>query len=241
MALSVFLMGASQCEKVCKYCLENPNTPGCKSALESGKCPVPEPTPTPTPTPEPTPIPTPTPTPKPTPTPTPIPTPTPTPPPSGTTCPKKLADGAYTYMRMAPYGQGFDATVRVYGDPVFCYMIHGVNTNDCHLEGWTMRSQCEMELIKGCPIWQYQTDANPAWRKCSDDQNDDASCDHFGSVEQRDDPKTPEFEGAPAECGKQVDEHGPMAGFFTIAHGEGRVRACRPDGDRCSPARPFSH
>jgi hypothetical protein len=144
-------------------------------------------------------------------------------------------------MRLAPYGQGFDATVRVYGDAPFCFAIHGVQTNDCHLEGWPLRAQCEMELISGCPVFEYQTDANPSWHRCHDNQNEECSCDHFGNVEFRDDPKTPAFEGQPAECGQQRDEHGPYAGFFAIAHGTGRLRACRPDGQQCSPPRPFSH
>lgn len=234
-----------------------------------GGLPFPKPTPSPTatPSPEPTPpspvcvegqtcgcwhmppgedwqqlppCPTPTPTPKPTPTPAPTPTPNP-----GNVCPKELADGAYAYMNAKPHGQGFDSTVRVYGDPAFCLIIHGVNTNDCHLEGWSMRTQCEMKLINGCPIWQSQTDTDPTARVCSDGDNGlgeaGISCDHFGSVEYRDDPKTPVFEGKPVECGEQRDQYGPMAGFFTVAHGLGRVRACKPDGQGCSPWRAVDH
>jgi hypothetical protein len=161
--------------------------------------------------------------------------------PPGTTCPKKLADGAYAYVNAKIHGQGLDATVRVYGDTAFCLMIHGVNTNDCHLEGWTLRTQCEMELIGGCPIWMFRTDSNPAIQRCHDNQNAEMSCDHFGSVEYRDDPKTPAFEGKPVECGEQRDAFGPNAGFFVIAHGKGQVQACRPDGQGCSPWRSVDH
>lgn len=229
----------------CKLC-ENGTLPA--KVCEAIGCPVPtptpEPTPSPTPSPEPTPTPVPTPTPSPTPTPTPSPTPTPTPVPTptpGTSCPKKLLEGAEAYVVTNVYGQGFDSAVRVRGDEAFCFAIHHVVTNDCNIEGWTMRAQCEMELIGGCPVWQYQTDTNPTFRKCSDNQNDDASCDHFGDPQYRDDPKTPEFEGRPVECGNQRDEFGPMAGFFTVAHGEGRIRACKPDLSQCGGARQFSH
>ena len=202
----------------------------------------PVPQPTPTPTAEPTPTPGPTPTPVPTPTPTPSPTPSPTPPPAETSCPKKPAEGSEVYLNAKPYGQGFDATVRIRGDKAFCFAIHQVQTDDCHLEGWPMRTQCEMELLgNGCPIWQFQTDLNPAPQSCSDNQNAEISCDHFGNVEFRDDPKTPQFEGQPVECGQQRDQYGPKAGFFTVAHGLGRVRACKPDGLGCSPWRPVDH
>lgn len=196
-------------------------------------CPIPTPTPTPSPTPtvEPTPEPTPT----PTPTPTPVPTPTP-----GTACPKELAPGTIVYLNNKGYGQGFDATVRVKGDPAFCQMIHGVAIDDCHLEGWSGRVRCEMELIGGCPIWQFSLDAKTP-QPCVDDQYAKASCDHFGSVEYRDDPKTPEFEGEPKECGLQRDIHGPIAGFFTVAHGKAYVRACKPDGKGCGPWKGFDH
>lgn len=208
---------------------------GCSIQIPWPK-PTPTPAPTPTPpepTPVPTPEPTPTPSPGPTPTPTPVPTPQPTPP--ATACPKKLGEGARVYVNNRKHNQGFDSTVRVSGDPVFCFMIHSVQTNDCHLEGWPLRTQCEMELLKGCPIWQFRTDSNPAPQQCHDNQNAEISCDHFGSVEFRDDPKTPAFEGQPVECGQQRDSFGPNAGFFVVAHGKGQVRACRPDGLECGP------
>jgi hypothetical protein len=122
------------------------------------------------------------------------------------------------------YGQGFDATVRVRGDSQFCFLIHGVNTNDCHLDGWSKRTQCEMELLGGCPRWQYSSDN--------------------GNTVFRDDPKTPDvFEGQPKECGNQRDEFGPNAGFFTIAHGFGLIRSCKPDlnPSTCGPWRTFNH
>ena len=238
--------GDSKCEiakQAEKLACQNPESRECQAARAAVEiaCKPPAPTPSPTVAPTPEPTPTPTPTPVPTPTPTPVPTPTPTPPPTGNVCPKELAEGAEVYMNAKPYGQGFDATVRVRGDAAFCLIIHGVNTDDCHAEGWPMRSQCEMKLLGGCPIWQFQTDTNPAARQCHDDQGAEMSCDHFGNVEFRDDPKTPAFEGTPAECGKQRDQYGPNAGFFVVAHGLGRVRACRPDGAGCSPWRAVNH
>lgn len=188
------------------------------------------------------PVPTPQPTPTPTPTvePTPEPTPTPTPPPAASACPKPLADGAEVYLNNKRYGAGIDSTVRVKGDPAFCQMIHGVAVNDCHLEGWGKRSACEMELIGGCPVWQYAMDIGAGGigepRGCRQAPHPDASCDHWGDPVNRDDPQTPAFEGTPAECGLQRDPAGdPMAGFFVIGHGIASFRACKPDGRGCGP------
>ncbi len=189
----------------------------------------------------------------PTPTPTPVPTPTPTPTPQPqTACPKTLAEGAYVYVTNKAYGQGFDAGVRVKGDKEFCRLIHGVEVNDCHLEGWPRRSACEMELMGGCPVWQYAVDKNGNGKQvCHDDQYAVASCDHFGDPVDRDDPKTPTtgdtvatlvgFEGRPLECGLQRDAFGPYAGFFTVAHGKGYIRACKPDGTECGSFKGFDH
>lgn len=214
----------------------------------AAKC-APTPTPTPSPsstaTPTPTPEPTATPTAEPTPTPTPVPTPTPTPVPTptpGTACPKVPAPGTYVYLNNKAYGQGWDSTVRVKGDSEFCRLIHGVSVDDCHLEGWSKRSACEMELLGGCPIWQFTTNNGATIEPCVDDQSAACSCDHFGSVEYRDDPKTHDvFEGQPVECGRQRDSHGPIAGFFTVAHGAARIRACKPDGTACGSWKAFDH
>jgi hypothetical protein len=170
--------------------------------------------------------------------------------PRPTFCPKLLAPGAYVYLNDKAYGQGFDSTPRVHGDPEFCRLIHGEAINDCHLEGWPKRAQCEMELMHGCPIWQFTVDGTTI-HPCVDNHAAAASCDHFGSVEYRDDPQTPTtgdtiwnlkgFEGRPLECGLQRDAYGPMAGFFTVAHGIGQIRACKPNGTGCGPWRPFDH
>ena len=172
-------------------------------------------------------------------------------PPTLSHCPKPLVVGAVVYLNDKAYGQGFDSTVRVKGDPEFCQLIHGVWVNDCHLDGWPERVECEMELMRGCPIWQFTADGGTTIESCVDDQAAWASCDHFGSVEYRDDPQTPTtgdtlatlqgFEGRPLECGLQRDAYGPMAGFFTVAHGVGHVRACKPDGAGCGPWQPFDH
>ena len=237
--------GDSKCEiakQAEKLACQNPESNECKAARAAVeiacKPPAPSPSPTVAPTPEPTPEPTPT--PVPTPTPTPVPTPPPTPPPTGNVCPKELAEGAEVYVNLNYYGQGLDTGTRVRGDSQFCFLIHHVNTDDCNLEGWSMRVQCEMKLhgsyvqkTKACPVFQFQTDTDPTVRQCHDDQDAQMSCDHFGNVDYRDDPKTPVFEGQPVECGEQRDQYGPMAGFFTVAHGLGRVRACRPDFGGC--------
>jgi hypothetical protein len=185
----------------------------------------------------PTPTPTPTPTVEPTPTPTPVPTPTP---PVITSCPKPLAPEAEIYLNNKNYGNGLDSTLRVRNDPEFCRLIHGVVVNDCHLEGWSKRSACEMELMSGCPIWFYSTDGVKPTSQCFQNPHPIASCDHFGDPVDRDDPQTPQFEGKPTACGLQRDNRGdPMAGFFVIAHAEPGAktyfRACLPDGSNCGP------
>jgi hypothetical protein len=185
------------------------------------------------------------------------------PPPIGDVCPKPLAPGATVYMRTNLYGQGLDSTTRVKGDPEFCRLIHGDQwgaINDCHLEGWPRQVECEMALLgsyvskpQACPVWEFRNAAFPVHALCSDQsfEGPHMSCDHFGSAGGgRDDPKTPTsgdaletlqgFEGTPLACGLQRDHYGPMAGFFTIAHGTGEVRACRPDRDAstCGQWRP---
>lgn len=166
----------------------------------------------------------------------PEPTPTPTP---VSACPKPLAPGAKVYVVNKKAGQGIDRTTRVFGDPEFCRLIHGVSVNDCHLEGWPRREACEMELEGGCDEWQFSINANGAGAiPCNDDQHAPASCDHFGNVEFRDDPKTPTtgdtlatlkgFEGRPLECGLQRNAFGPNAGMFMVGHGDGYFRACPP-------------
>jgi len=154
---------------------------------------------------------------------------------NGTYCPKKLDPNTTTVFMEANYwGQGIDSSVRVWGDVEFCQIIHGVETKNCHLEGWKYRVWCEMELLSGCPVWQFTVDDGKTWHSCSDNRQAKISCDHFGSTEYRDDPQTPQFEGRPIECAKQTDEFGYKAGFFMIPHGAGKVRACKPDETGCS-------
>jgi hypothetical protein len=84
-------------------------------------------------------------------------------------------------------------------------------------------------------------------RQCVDDQDDFMSCDHFGSTDYRDDPKTPEFEGQPAACGLQRGADGkPVAGFFVIAHSTpgvpGEVRSCvDATFSACGPFQAVNH
>lgn len=184
------------------------------------------------------PAPQPTPTPTVAPTPTPEPTSTPTPP-VVSACPRPLAPGARVYTNAKPWGQGQDATFRIANDPAFCEAIHGIpGMTDCHLEGWPTRAACELELAGGCPTWQFRIADAPIVRPCIQEASDPSlSCDHFGSppADMRDDPQTPACEAKPEACCNQRDPMGhPKAGFFTIAHGLGEVRACKPDGTECS-------
>ncbi len=187
--------------------------------------------------------------------------------PGGTACPKALAPGAVVYLNDKAQGHGFDSTPRVWGDPEFCRLVSGVASNDCHLEGWPKRAECEMELLGGCPEWHYSAGPSGAGAiTCHDDRQAAASCDHYGTQDHQDDPQTPTtgdtvatlrgFEGLPLECGLQRDEFGPSAGFFAVAHGKGYVRAClvgapltepsddgpggKPKG-RCGPWRQVDH
>ena len=218
-------------------CATDPSNAACKAAslavVAAGCVVSPPPTTVPTP-----PVATPTPLPTAEPTPTPVPTPLPTAPPTppASYLPKPLAPGAIVYLNNKVHGQGLDSTVRVRGDKEFCFLIHGVYDIDCHLEGWPNRALAEMELAKGCPVWEYKQGNDI--RDCHQVENDESrmSCDHFGSVEYRDDPITPAFEGKPEQCGLQRDKDGnPKAGFWIVAHGKGRVRACLPSGMGCGP------
>ncbi len=174
------------------------------------------------------------------------------PPPIEMACPKDPGPNAVVYMADKAYGKGLDSTVRVKGDPEFCFLIHGEWINDCHLEGWPKRAECEYHLLNdNCPVWEYRS--NGIIYLCHDDPNAIASCDHFGNPVYRDDPKTPTtgstletlkgFEGEPKLCGLHRDEHGPYQGFFTVAHGKAEIHACKPDRLQatCGPWRAFDH
>lgn len=173
-------------------------------------------------------------------------------PPPANPCPKELAEGAYVYMNNKAYGNGFDSTVRVHGDVAFCEAIHGEAINDCHLEGWPQRVECEYYLLgNNCPVWEYKY--GDVVYFCHDNHDALVSCDHYGNPSDRDDPQTPTtgdtletlqgFEGEPKICGLHRDEFGPMQGYFIIAHGNAQIRACKPDrnSDTCGPWRPFNH
>jgi len=149
-------------------------------------------------------------------------------------------------------GHAFDAAARVHGDPEFCQLIHGVAVNDCHLEGWPNRVACEVELLGGFPVWQFSPNAQASTAIfCHDDQQAEASCDHYGTQPAQDDPQTRTtgdtlatlqgFEGLPRECGLYRDALGPNACYFIVAHGKGYVRACKPDGTGCGPWLKFDH
>lgn len=210
----------------------------CQSYPTHNLCVIVTPTPEPTVAPTATPEPTPSPSPSPEPTPVATPTPLPTAPPSASRCPKKFT-GTRVYVNNKRYGNGLDATFRIVGDPELCFLIHGVRVNDCHLEGWSDRAGCEIEIAGGCPVWQYSMDGATLRGACLQAPHPDASCDHFGDPVDRDDPQTPEFEGKPVECGKQRDFAGdPTAGYFVIGHGDAYFRACLPDGTNCGPWTP---
>jgi hypothetical protein len=153
-------------------------------------------------------------------------------PPAASTCPlPELAEGRSVWVDSKFYGQGLDSEPRT-DDPAICKAIHGQDWQglSCHFESPSlspeMRSVCERHYLGGCPTWQYRL-AGGSWRQCTQAPAE-MSCDHYGTAGQAlDDPQTPPFEGAPAECGQQRSADGlPMAGPFVIAHGLGEVRAC---------------
>ena len=239
---------------------------GCSIVVEP---PTPAPPTPPAPTPDPA---APTPTPDPGPTPTPAPGPEPTPTPAPTPDPGQPVrfplPGVRIYVNDKAYGSGFDSTPRVQGDPELCQILHGVSVNDCHFEAppllvGKVRARYETLVLAGarhgqpppgiglCPRWQFRVGGG-APHELVDDHDAPCSGDHFGDPVDRDDPQTPTtgqaletlhgFEGEPKVCGLQRDQHGPIAGFFVIAHGQGEVRACPPldtSGENCGPWRPF--
>jgi hypothetical protein len=145
-------------------------------------------------------------------------------------CPWSLAayPGASLGSNTKVYGQGLDHTTLVKGSVKYCAdrgWTDGRSVCAVAPDGHPFRSICEIELAGGCPIWQYRAGGLTA--QCRDDQGALMSCDHFGSVEKRDDPKTADvFEGTPPECALQRGPFGYEAGFFVIAHGRGEVRSC---------------
>lgn len=162
----------------------------------------------------------------------------PAPPKPTTWCPKELAPGAHVYVQAKPYGNGFDSTVRIVGDPELCRLVHGAAVGDCHLEGWGQRSACELELLgktiakpQACAEWEYRAAPADPWQPCRMTGSGAVTCDHHGETAAgRDDPQTPAFEGTPAVCGEQRDAEGhPKAGTFIVAHGRGEIRSCTPD------------
>ena len=169
-------------------------------------------------------------------------------PPAATACPKELAEGAYVWVRAKRYGNGLDSEVNVAGDPEFCEAIHHKpGLINCHLEGWPKRLACEMELlgksigkVQACPIWKFRAPGANAFEQCFESPHPVMSCDHWGSAGgARDDPKTPEYTGEPAQCGEQRGPDGRVdAAFWIIANGAACVSACRPDGGGCSHDRP---
>lgn len=169
------------------------------------------------------------------------------------------AQGVRVYTNNKGYSMGFDATPLVEGDNALCKLLHGdLGHSPCHFDSrvWSSSQRADYEgwVLAGArdglplpskplgPVWQFRTLGTIV--PCHDDQNQAASCDHFGNTVDRDDPKTREFEGLPAWLVTQSDNFGPYAGFFTIAHGDAEVRACPPldtAGPNCGPWLPFNH
>ncbi len=172
--------------------------------------------------------------------------------PDNNLCPKELAPGAVVFLKNKAYGNGFDSSPRVKGDTEFCRLIHGVAVDNCNLEGWSKRAECEYYLLgNNCPVWEYRS--NGIIYFCHDDKGAIASCDHYGDPVNRDDPQTPTtgdtletlkgFEGEPKVCGLHRDSFGPYQGFFVIAHGKAEIRVCKPDRNptTCGTWLPFDH
>lgn len=149
-------------------------------------------------------------------------------------------------VKAGPHGQGVDSTTTAH-DCTYC-AGQGFPADRCGCplvaEGNTTmkpdRQTRELELMGGCPTWQFYTATRGSASEplpCLEVDPYDTggmSCDHFGTQPHQDDPKTAAFEGEPAVCGAQRDADGhPKAGFFTVAHGDGWVRACDAVGDHC--------
>jgi hypothetical protein len=190
-------------------------------------CPTlpPNPQPTPTPTPEVTP------TPEPTPTPTPNPTPQPTPTPIPISCPAVAPQGS-KYITIGKYGNGYNVSPRVH-DRAYCEAVTGIDAvYDCKAnpEGPKHNRQCDTDFLKtNCPYWERSLDGQ-YWKPClpnGEGPDDDITCDHFDHWS----------EGTPYTEICDVNSAGnPISGFFSIAHGQGFVRACDKDYQVCSDA-----
>lgn len=154
-------------------------------------------------------------------------------------CPP-IDPAAHLRIPARPYGKkGAYTELIVLDSPTTCLALNPADPdpNNCHFEGWKTQQRCERYLIKKfgdgkgeCPIWWARTPANGVFRCREDDPNGNSmSCDHFGSADKRDNPKTTEFEGKPEVCGLQRDDKGkPEAGFFTIVLGNGDYGASLP-------------
>jgi hypothetical protein len=152
----------------------------------------------------------------------------PEPPPAGE-CPWTLAQYPGTRLGASTkhYGQGIDHTTLVIGSSKYCSdrgWTDGRSVCQVAIDGDPNKVPCELEFGNGCPVFRFR--AQDQVRQCVNNQDDLMSCDHFGDTEVRDDPRTPEFEGRPAECAKQTGPYGYEAGFFTIVHGLGEAQSC---------------
>lgn len=171
--------------------------------------------------------------------------------PPTSSCPIAPTPGSSTWVDAKPYGQGLDTEPRT-DDQAMCRAIYGEGWtgSSCHFEGLppAQRSACEMQLLGGCPTWQWAPSTSGPWTAARQASHPVLSVDHFGDPVYRDDPQTPTtghtletlhgFEGQPLACGLQRDERDdPMAGFFVIAHGRALVRACDANGQHCGECR----
>ena len=174
-------------------------------------------------------------------------------------CPWKLSSypGAHLAANTKPWGNGFDHTTLVDGSRVYCLergWTDGRSKCQVAQDGDPHKVPCEIEFGNGCARWEFRSGG--VQRPCVDDQDDVMSCDHFGSTDYRDDPKTPTtgntlatlqgFEGQPKQCGLQREGDKPIAGFFIIAHTTkgvpGEVRSCVDSSfSACGPFLPVKH
>lgn len=129
------------------------------------------------------------------------------------------------WINRKPYGQGFDSTPRI-RNRAYCEKMTGIDgVTDCKVnpEG-SGQDACDTEFLdQPCPTWQFYNAGK--WEVCTPKPHDVISCDHFDHYNE-----VPPYTG---NCQKFPDGS-PSGGFFTIAHGKGKIRACDKSGTVCS-------
>jgi hypothetical protein len=145
------------------------------------------------------------------------------PPPVVSKCPVPIPLSA-RYINRKPYGQGWDSTPRV-RDKAYCEKMTGIEgVTDCKAnpEG-SGQDVCDEEFLgQPCPTWQAYYGGQ--WNFCHP-ANGEITCDHYDHWNEQ---------GSYSGICQKFPNGSPSGGFFMIAHGKGKVRACDKTASVCS-------